>query len=80
MIERFRIWMVRRFLARLKTPRDVARMAFRKYAARMALVDAQRSVTYAELGQRTFRIAAAWRALGVKSGDVVAVRLRDGAV
>ena len=78
MIERFRIWMVRRFLARLKTPRDVARMAFRKYAARMALVDAQRSVTYAELGQRTFRIAAAWRALGVKSGDVVAVRLRDG--
>ena len=77
MIERFRTWMVRCYLARLKTPRDVARVAFRKYAARMAVVDEQRSVTYAELGQRTYRIAAAWRSLGVKSGDVVAVCLSD---
>lgn len=78
MMERFRAWMVRRFLRRLQTPRDVARFAFRRYATRMALADAQRSVTYAVLGERTYRIAAAWRGMGVKAGDVVAVRLPDG--
>ncbi len=78
MMERFRTWMVRRFLRRLQTPRDVARFACRRYATRMAVADAQRSVTYAVLGQRTFRIAAAWRGMGVKAGDVVAVRLPDG--
>ena len=78
MIDGLRTWLVRRFLARLKTPRDVARFAFRRYAKRVAVVDAQCSVTYAELGRRTYRIAAAWSGLGIKPGDVIAVHLPDG--
>jgi fatty-acyl-CoA synthase len=78
MLGAIRTWLVRHFLARLQTPRDVARWAFRRYAQRQAVVDAQGSLSYAELGDRTFRIAAAWRQQGVKPGDTVAVRLPDG--
>lgn len=78
MISWLRTKAVQMFLARLKTPRDVARWAFAKYANRVAVVDARGRVTYTELGQRTYRTAAAWRRMGVNCGDVVAVRLPDG--
>jgi len=78
MLNAVRIWLVRRLLARLHTPRDVARWAFRRYAQRQAVVDAQGGLSYAELGDRTFRIAAAWRLQGLKAGETVAVHLPDG--
>ena len=78
MMKFLRAWFIRRMLARLQTPRDAARMAFRRHAARTAVAAAGRSITYAELGQRVFRIAAGWRKLGLKPGDVVAVHLPDG--
>lgn len=78
MLDAIRTWLVRRLLARLQTPRDVARWAFARYAQRPAVVDAQGSLSYAELGDRTFRIAAAWRQQGLQPGETVAVRLPDG--
>ena len=78
MLDAIRTWLVRRFVARLQTPRDVARWAFRRYAQRQAVVDVQGSLSYAELGDRTFRIATAWRQLGLNPGDTVVVRLPDG--
>lgn len=78
MFAALRIWLVRRLLARLKTPRDVLRFAARRYAARVALVEGARSLTYAELGARVFRIARAWHGMGVMPGNGVAVQLPDG--
>ena len=73
-----RTWFVRRLLARLQTPRDAARFAFRRYGARVALIEGTRHVSYAELGGRVFRIAQAWRAQGLLPGAGVAVQLPDG--
>ena len=78
MFKALRTWWVRRLLARLHTPRDAARFAFRRYGDRIALIEGARRVSYAELGRRVFRIAHAWRAQGLRPGAGVAVQLPDG--
>ncbi|MBO0826571.1 MAG: AMP-binding protein [Streptosporangiales bacterium] len=56
------------------TVRDVFRRAFRIYADRVAVTEADgRRLTYAELGDRSGRFAAALYGLGIRKGDRVAV-------
>lgn len=78
MFAALRTWFVRRLLAQLKTPRDAARFAFRRYGARVALIEGPQRLTYAELAGRVYRMAGAWRAMGVRPGQIVAVQLADG--
>jgi fatty-acyl-CoA synthase len=78
MLNALRTWWVQRLLSSMTTPRDVARWAFAHHGKRLAVQDARRQLSYEALGQRCLRIAAGWRAMGLRAGDVVAVWLPDG--
>lgn len=52
---------------------DLFRQQAMRHPARIALQDAQRSLTYAELHQRTSRLANALSARGVQHGDRIAI-------
>ena len=67
------------FLWRIKLPRDIHRYAFRKYPERRALQFADRAMTYGQLQDRSYRLAQAWHALGLKKGDVVFAHVDSGA-
>src|SRR3954468_20381267 len=55
------------------TPLRYLERSSRVFAARTAVVDGARRLTYAELHDRALRTAGALRALGVAPGDRVAV-------
>ncbi len=52
-------------------------MAAQRHPERMAVVGAEAALTYAELSRRTVEAAIALQALGVRSGDRVALALAD---
>lgn len=62
---------VRALVARLRTSRDISRMAFRRYGPRTALIDRRGALTYRELESRVLRLQAVMQALGVGKGDIV---------
>ena len=74
-----RLWLVKRLLRRLKTPRDVTRFACRRYGERTAVIAPDRTQSYAELGRRVRRLASGWRHLGIRPGDPVFAQLPDSA-
>lgn len=47
--------------------------AYRRFAARPAIVDGGRTLTYRDLGERAHRIASALRGLGIEPGERVAI-------
>ena len=55
------------------TVNGIFQRAFRIFADRVAVTSETSSLTYAELGRRSQRLAAALHALGVRKGDRVAV-------
>jgi len=57
------------FLSRIKLPRDIHRYAFRKYPDRVALRFPHRTVTFAALQERSYRLVQALEAAGLKTGD-----------
>ncbi len=59
------------FLSKLKLPRDVHRYAFAKFSSRVLLKTADTTLTYGELEDRSYRLVAAWLALGLEKGDIV---------
>jgi len=67
----FRSLFLNWFLSRLKLPRDVHRNAFNKFATRVVLKSKEKEVTYAQLKDRSYRLVAAWQAMGLKKGDIV---------
>ena len=78
MIDRLRRWTLQVFLARLRTPRDVLRLACKRYAERPALAAGDRTLSYAELGDRVMRMATLWRQWGIGHGAPVFCLLPDG--
>lgn len=78
MIASLRRFLLRLFLSRLRVPRDVTRLACRRYGKRLALVHGQRSLRYAELGDRVLRMATLWRQWGIAHGSSVFCLLPDG--
>ncbi len=62
------------FFARLKLPRDVHRFAFRKFTNRPLIQFEDRAITYGEMQDRAYRLAAAWAAFGIAKGDTVFVQ------
>jgi len=78
MIDRLRRWALQLFLARLHTPRDVLRLACKRYADQPAIAAGERQLSYAELGDRVLRIATLWRQWGIGHGTPVFCLLPDG--
>ena len=78
MIDHLRRWTLRLLLARLHTPRDVLRLACKRYADRPAIAMGERRLSYAELGDRVLRIATLWRQWGIGHGAPVFCLLPDG--
>jgi fatty-acyl-CoA synthase len=60
-------WMLRR----LRTARDVARLAYRLHGRKTALIDRRGRFTYACLQDRVLRLHAWMQAQGVRKGDIV---------
>lgn len=58
-------------MSRIRLPRDIHRFAFRRYPDRVAVQFPDRALTYRELEDRTYRLVQAWRAAGLRPGDVV---------
>lgn len=64
--------LVARFLlGRLRTARAVARLTYRLYPTRPALIDRRGTLSYAQLQDRVLRLQAWMQAQGVRKGDVV---------
>ncbi|MEW8626355.1 MAG: AMP-binding protein [Candidatus Thiodiazotropha sp.] len=78
MITTLQRWLLKTMLARLQTPRDVTRLACRRYAGRLALRQGERTLSYAELEDRVLRIATLWRRWGINHGQPVFCLLPDG--
>lgn len=64
------------FLWRLKQPRDVHRYAFKHFSSRIFLQTKERVLTYGELRERSYRLVAAWQAMGLKKGDRVFIQVK----
>ncbi|SNY73018.1 (2,3-dihydroxybenzoyl)adenylate synthase [Paractinoplanes atraurantiacus] len=58
---------------------DLLQAAFDKHGSRVAIVDGDREVTYAELRDRALRLAAGFHGLGIGKGDRVVVQLPNTA-
>lgn len=63
--------MTRFVLRRLRTARAVARLAYRLYPTRPALIDRRGTLSYAQLQDRVLRLQAWMQAQGVRKGDIV---------
>lgn len=78
-----RAWLTQRlillFLSRLKVPRDLLRLAFRKHAAQVALMSGDRAFSYQELGERVWRLAQLLVHQGVRAQEPVVVWLDEEA-
>ncbi|MBX6168339.1 MAG: AMP-binding protein, partial [Thermobispora bispora] len=64
-------------LARRQSLADLLRRSARRYPDRLAVADAARTRTYAELDEDVTRVAGALAARGVRPGDRVAVLSRN---
>ncbi|MEM1434768.1 MAG: AMP-binding protein [Pseudomonadota bacterium] len=62
----------------MPTMGDPLRHAVRSYGSRTAVIDGERSFTFAELGQRIARLAGALDALGCARGERVAILAGNG--
>ncbi len=62
---------VRLYLRRFRVPRDLLRVAARRYADRTALVTDHGSLTFPELADRVWRLADSLAARGIRRGDRV---------
>lgn len=67
----FRSLLIRAVLRRLRTARDVARLAYRLYGRKLALIDRRGRFTYDQLQDRVMRLHAWMNAQGVRKGDIV---------
>ncbi|MBL8093873.1 MAG: acyl--CoA ligase [Anaerolineales bacterium] len=57
------------YLRRFRVPRDLLRVASRRYADRTALVSVRGALTFAQLADRVWRLADALAQAGVRRGD-----------
>jgi len=64
------------FLWRLKLPRDVHRYAFKHFSSRVLLQMKDRVITYGDLKDRSYRLVAAWQAMGLQKGDIVFTQVK----
>ena len=71
-------WLLRRYLARYRVPRDMIRKAFLRYPERTALVTSRGCLSFAELGHRVYALVQGLENLGVEKGDRVFTLLPDG--
>ena len=71
-------WLLKRYLARYRIPRDMTREAFRRYPERTALITPRGSLSFAELGRRVYSLARGLEDLGVEKGGRVFTLLPDG--
>ncbi len=62
-------WLAGFYLRRFRVPRDLLRVAARRYAERTALVSPRGAVTFAQLAERVWRLADALAGRGVRHGD-----------
>ncbi len=70
-IPSLRSLVVRLLLNRLRTARSVARLAYRWYRKRPALIDRRGTLSYAQLQDRVLRLQAWMQAQGARKGDIV---------
>lgn len=63
--------LIRALLRRLRTARDVARLAYRLHGRKLALIDRRGRFTYDQLQDRVMRLHAWMHAQGVRKGDIV---------
>lgn len=70
-IPSLRSMLARWMLRRLRTARDVARLAYRLHGRKTALIDRRGRFTYACLQDRALRLHAWMQAQGVRKGDIV---------
>ena len=70
-IPSLRSMLARWMLRRLRTARDVARLAYRLHGRKTALIDRRGRFTYACLQDRVLRLHAWMQAQGVRKGDIV---------
>ncbi len=69
-------WLTALFLRQFRLPRDIQRYAFRRYGDRIFLQTAQRSVSYAQLKDRSYRLVQAWHDAGIRKGAIVFAQVR----
>lgn len=62
-------WLVGLYLRRFRVPRDLLRVAARRYAERTALASERGALTFAQLADRVWRLADTLAAQGVRRGD-----------
>ncbi len=78
-----RAWVIRRLilllLSRLKVPRELLRLAFRKHAAKVALISGDREFSYHELGERVLRLARLVAQRGASAQEPLVVWLDEEA-
>ena len=70
-IPSLRSMLARWMLRRLRTARDVARLAYRLHGRKTALIDRRGRFTYACLQDRVLRLHAWMQAQGVRKGAIV---------
>lgn len=71
-------WLLKRYLARYRIPRDMTRQAFRRYPERTALVTTRGSLSFADLGRRVYSLSRGLEDLGIEKGGRVFTLLPDG--
>ncbi len=64
-------WLVARYLQQFRVPRDLLRVAARRYGQRIALITPAGQLTFAQLADRVWRLADSLAARGVRRGDRV---------
>ncbi len=69
---------LREVLNHFSLPRDVFRYAASKFPERIALITPEGSLTYQELGERTYKLGERLKATGIGAGDCIFTWLADG--
>ncbi len=78
MIKTIRKWLLKAFLSRYSTPRDMIREAFRRYPDREALISSRGQLPFAELERRVNALVQGLESRGIQKGDRVFTLLPDG--
>ena len=77
MLNTLKKWLLKRYLARYRIPRDMTREAFRRYADRTALITPRGGLSFAELGRRVYALARGLEDLGIEKGGRAFTLLPD---